>query len=509
MPNIAVSQADATAHFDRWLMPDRKAQFLRDAFKLFSSSAILMRHDGGYTAAGARMIASLTLVGVVLAEALRNTDADGRLWVRVTANAGNWDVLFYKAKTAQAGDKVAEAINVAASATGSVVQGNSSGITGSITLGASIAAIANDTYSIQCWPGFNAQDRGVFDQKQLEDGEMLDASLDFNASVAASLSDMITAAAALTESDPWNRLTGRIWKIPRSLNFLNKEVRNNNDAIEVTVDGIMERLRQNWKDNTTEQKVSPTTLAASAVTYESTNLGVGVLTVGAIGENFEPGLVQLTCAEDDNPSAPRFTVTFTPDDGTGDLIGQQKLTLFKVWDDPEIPIQLSLVPTFAKSGDGGNVNLAVVADLSSISGMTAANSDDGVLYWKVRQSGAAFIFEFYSDSSRTKKVAQSPAVAAATVFTATPQNFSGLSISWKSGSAPVDLAVGSVDIQPFKKGSSGTPPDQMRFSVTRSAKGRIQEAMRENHAWKLWGEAGPTFADTFIDKGGAFFDVTQ
>src|SRR5687767_12757783 len=130
MPNPQVSLATATAHFDRWLQADRKAAQVYDLLELYRQDKVFVRQDGGYSSTGVRLLTEWALAGVVLSENGRNGDADGRLWVRIAANGPNWDVILYKAKTAQAADKVAEALNVAAGATGTLVAANASGITG-------------------------------------------------------------------------------------------------------------------------------------------------------------------------------------------------------------------------------------------------------------------------------------------------------------------------------------------------------------------------------------------
>ena len=55
--------------------------------------------------------------------------------------------------------------------------------------------------------------------------------------------------------------------------------------------------------------------------------------------------------------------------------------------------------------------------------------------------------------------AKSPAVAAGAPFTATQQNRSGLSISWRAGSSPTNASTGDLDMNPLKKGSSTVPPE--------------------------------------------------
>jgi len=503
MPNAAVSQATATAHFDRWLQADRKALQLFDLLELYRTSKVYVRQDGGLTSTGVRQITEWNLTGIKLSESGRNTDADGRLWARIAANGGNWDILLYKAKTAQAGDKVAEALNVAAGATFTLVAANSSGIGGTARLGASPAAIAADTYAIQCYLGWNEADRQLLDGTQQEDGEILAAHQIVNALIVRALEGLLRSLNQLNQGAAHLKQMARIWQIPHNIGFLDKRTSVDDDVVSVLVDGAFERLRQNWKDNTTVQKVPETTLSPSAVTEANPSGGDVAVVVGTIGENIEPGRVQAVVVEDELPNQ-RYEITFTPDDGTGPITGRNRLTVGKVWDDPDIPIQLTVTNAFTKNW--ADTQIAPIGDLAGVTGATRDNSDDGKWYGKVVQSGSNWIYEFYSDSNRTKLVAKSPAVAAGAAFTATQQNRSALTISWKAGSAPTNGSTGDFDMNPVKKGNSTTPPDQFTFTISRTAKGRIQDAAREFHAWKLHQAASPTFADTLIDKNGRFID---
>lgn len=504
MADLGVSQATATAHFDRWLQADRKALQLQDLVNLFTTSKAYVRQDGGYTTAGARMLTEFDLSGIKLGDNGRNTDADGRLWVRITANGGNWDVALYKAKTAQAADKVAEFTNVAAGATGTFAAANSSGITGTAKLGSSVAAIAADTYSIQVFLGWAEYDRQVFAGTQQEDGELLAVHSARNVAIGRAIAGLVSGLNRLNEGPEHLKQMARIWQVPPDIGFLDKRVENNDDVISTLINGAFELMRINWNDNTTVQKVPVTTLAAGARSYANPSGGVVVATPGTVGPNLEPGLVQAVVVEDELPNQ-RYRVTFTPSDGTGPIIGRGLLTVGKVWDDPDLPVQLTVVNTYAKTGDGSNLHLAAASSFSFVN-PTRDNTDDGLLYWKVVSSGSNWIIEFYSDSNRTKKVAQSPATAASGAFSATQQNRSGLTVSGTVGSAPVNGTTGTIDMQPVKKGNSTTAADQFYFSITRSAKGKIQEATREFHGWKLNQGSSPTFADTFIEKGSAFID---
>ncbi|HVY62228.1 MAG TPA: hypothetical protein VHF22_11280, partial [Planctomycetota bacterium] len=76
----------------------------------------------------------------------------------------------------------------------------------------------------------------------------------------------------------------------------------------------------------------------------------------------------------------------------------------------------------------------------------------------------------------------------------------------KAGSAPADGDTWSVDTHPHKKGTSATSPDQFTVTVTQSAKGKIQDAMRRYHGGRLHSTGSPTFPDAFLFKGSQLID---
>lgn len=506
MPNAAVTQANATLAFERQIMADRKATMIEDVLNLFTKNTAYLRQDGGYGAGGVRMLTAWSIAGVKIADGVRNLDASGSLWVRVTANAGNWDIHVYKA--VGAASEVMTATNVAAGAVATLAQANSSGLSASCTLSASVmAAIAADTYRLQVYLGFPEYDRQIFDGSQQEDGRIQGEQSNINASVGASLGSLLTTLNRSAETTNYLLQIGRIWALPGNLDYLDKTPTNNEDVVTVTVDGVLPRENQNWADNNSggalPQSVLQQTFSASGVTYASGNVGQGVLTVGAVGANIKAGRVDLVCSQDTLPSQ-RFSVTFTPTDGTSPIVGANLLTVGASWTDPEIPVTLSLVPTYTTTGS--TLNIATVANITAITGVTSDFSNAGILYGKVVQSGSGFIYQFYADSGYTLLVAQSPIVAAATAFMATEQNHSGITVGWKSGSAPVDQYTFNVNIQPFTKGSSTVIADSMNFTISQTAAGRIQDMMRRYHDYKFAQSASPTFPDSLLDKGGAFLD---
>ena len=507
MPDYAVSQTVASAQFDRFLQPARMGSILEEMSNLFLRNTAFVRQDGGYTTAGVRMLTAWTLTGVNMSDAGRNVTDGGRLWIRITANAANWDIHVYKATGAAS--EVATATNVAAGAVATLAAANSSGLTGSVTLAATIAALAADTYSLQVFLGYPEMVRQIFNGVHQEDGACATALLAEIARMGADLDGMSLRAAGLARTVNMMKQLGRIWVIPAErIQFLTKQATPDAGTITVTVDGAFERFRQNWKDNATIQKVPVTTIAAAAAAYAATNLGTSAATLGTPGPNLEPGTIQGVCTKSGPGDETEFEITFTPTDGTGPIVGRNKLTVGKSWDDADIPVQISLAFGYTKTNDADHTDVAAATSITGITGLTADNSDDGKLYGYVAASGASWIYKFYSASARTAAtlVAQSPAIATAAAFTATSMNGSGVQVGWVAGSGPIDADVFEIDQDPHKAGTSTTPPDQFTIAITRSALGWVQDLARRYYGWKFHAAAAPTFADTFGQRGALVMD---
>lgn len=505
MPDYAVSQTVASAHFDRLLQPDRKAALIEDVLDLFESTAPRVRQDGGLVA-GVRMITAWVISGVNLSDLSKNTDASGRLWVRVTANGGNWDIHVYKALSAAS--EVMTATNVAAGAAATLAEANSSGMSGTCLLGSNAATIAADTYSLQLFLGFAEMDRQIYNGVHQEDGELLAAQQALNTQIVRALDGLLTACNRSPESASFRKQMGRLWYVDPALPYKSEATEIDEGAVTVTPDSALERLRQNWAANTTVQKVAVTTIAAGSASYAGSNSGASTATLGSPGPNLEPGTVQAVCVVE-GPSFDdiAFDVSFVPTDGKGAIRAKNRLTVSKTWDDPNIPISISLRPTYLLSGDDGDgTDVAAASSITAMTGLDADNSDDGKLYGLVSGTSGAWVYKFYSDSSRSLLVAQATAVAANAAFQATSRNKSGVTVGWVAGSAPADGDTFAIDMQPHKKGTSTTAPDSFTIAITRSALGRIQDTARRYHGWKYHQASSPTFADTFLARGSLFLD---
>ncbi len=491
MPNPAISQTEADRLFDRVLHALRKAEAVRELKERFESSDAKVIEWGDVN----DNTTTWDLSGVELGV---NTDAAGRIFVRVTG-AGPFTVKGYKATGGGGSDEMFTGSG-AADATVTLTAANSSGISGSVVLGSSPTADTSDNHKLRVLPGFDEHDRHVFDGAEDEDGKLRSAHQTFNESVVNSLQSLEDQAVALLESELAQDFISRVIKAA-SEDTLSKVINVDDDVVTLSVTGVVEDLREAMEDNTTEQKVAVTTLAAGSVTYDSGNSGAGTLTIGAVNPNLVPGTVTVKCSNESIPE--RFTVSFRPDQAFADKItGQQDLVVGKGWIDPDLNISLTLNRTYDKnSTDGSNLEVAAVADITGVTGLSLDESDDGVLYGKIVANGSNWDVEFYKASGRTTAdlVAKATNVATGAVFTATQQNRSGLSIGWKVGSGPTNGNTFELDTNPFKV---GPPADVMTFAITRSAKGEIQDAWREHMGWYLHQGASPTIPDTLLQRGG-------
>ena len=144
MADLSKTQAEWTRFIAREfgslvMAPIRHLRELEDIFTLERVQVVNL----GDRASATPHITALTFTGF---DAATNPASDGRLYVRFVANGGNWDVTFYTA--AAASGSVAWAQNIAASGTASLVALNSSGLTGSITLGATIVGDITDLHQV-------------------------------------------------------------------------------------------------------------------------------------------------------------------------------------------------------------------------------------------------------------------------------------------------------------------------------------------------------------------------
>lgn len=498
MPNPGRTQAEFTRLLTRLFHGLRKAAILDEVLTRFQGSDTLLEITG--EPGGAAALSSMTLAGVDIGS---NTYADGRLFVKFTANASNWDISL--SKSLADADPVATATNVADDTDDvALAEANSSGITGTVNFGTGYAS-ADDEIQIRLFPALPAMDRIIYDDTEDEDGALRAEQAALNANIVQTLRSLRDRAAASVRAPAMLDYVARVIKSGES-GALQPATTTDDGAVTLSVTGLLEALREAMDDNTTEQNLSPTTLAAGSVSYDAGNTGLGTLAVGSIGANFEPGLVTLACVDERMP-AERFRVTFRPDDSFAPRIqGANDLTIGKEWNDPRIPISLTLSRTYDKnSTDGSHAIFPNPAStVPSVTGITTSNSDDGTLFLKTTANGSNWDIEFFRSSGRTSAdlVAKATNIAASAAFTATQRNRSGLTVGWTLGGTVSASSAVELDANPWKV---GPPADVLSFAVTRSALGVAQDAWRKFVGWRLHQGGSVTFTDNAFQRGGPVF----
>lgn len=425
-------------------------------------------------------VASLTLSGV---DGGNNTSKAGELWIRIAANGGNWDVHIYKA--AGASGEVASVTNVAASGTAALVAQNSSGLSGSLTMAGSVAAVANDLYKVLVVVDYPARLPKVWTQEDAIEEDKLSreiATALYSELAALDLAKIDACRKAITRfmlrspsppgSNGPNLLArGNVFNRVNETS-LSAETATTDGSGNVTRrrSGIFPIMAKNMEDETDggEQDVVRRVVAASAGVFDSTNDGLGTVASTTPTEKCPIGEWRYECeqgADTGQLGSESFRWNFVATDGSGISLSGSGLRVERDYTPPRGMSTLRLRRTYTKTGDGSNLNLAAVTT-GLFSGETNANTDSGVLYWKIVANGSNWDVEFYKDSSRTSLVAKATNVATGAALQATAQNASGLTVTWTVGSAPVASTTGTVDCNAFYTKNANNVPDKFRVTTS-------------------------------------------
>jgi len=428
-----------------------------------------------------------------------NTDANGEIFIRVTG-AGPYTVKGYTAAGASG-----EVFAAAAGAVGDTVAisaSSSSGITGTVKLGATVTAETDDVHKIRCFVDYLIRDVQVFNGDETYDATLREAVIASNAAVASLLKDAEAQLVTVVKTCLTDYVAARINAASKVA--LDKGTDVQDGAVSLVIQGILEELRLAMIDNTTPQTVIQAVIAAGAVAFASGNTGLGSMVTPTMLEKAIPGLLTWRCT-DETLGAEKFTATHRrSDDGT--LIeSKNALYVGKEWKDPDIGVASAiLLRTLTKTGDGSNLYLSALSSGWSISGESTANTNSGVLYWSVtNNTGAYWDISFYKSSARlaTDLVAKATAIVNGASFTASAQRRSGLTISGVAGST-MAAATGTLLLNCFK---SGPPADTFTSTITRTSSGEIQkflaELLPEELDWYLKGDSSATLPDSLMTRG--------
>ncbi len=494
------------------LAPAREARESYDKFTRERVQIVPLNLNGNITA--------LTLTGV---DAGNNTSKAGELWARFTANGGDWDVSLYKAAGAGGGDEVASVTALADGGTSALTEENGSGLGGSITLGAAVVAVANDLYKLLVVVDYPARLPKVWTQVDAIEEDKL--SREIATALYAEL-----AALDLAKIDACRRAATRFMlrspsppgsNGPNLLargNVFNRVNETSLSAEVETVDGsgnvtrrrsgIFPTITKNMEDETDggEQDVVRRVVAASAGAFDAANDGLGTVASTTPMEKCPIGEWRFECeagANTVNLGSESFRWTFVATDGSGISLSGSGLRVGRDDTPPRGMSTLRLRRTYSKTGDGSNLNLAAVTT-GLFSGETNANTDSGVLYWKIVANGSNWDVEFYKDSSRTALVAKATNVATGAALQATAQNASGLTVTWTVGSAPVATTTGTVDCNAFQTKNSSNVPDKFRVTTSiTGTPGLIQTILAEEFDAQLNSDASgsETIQDDWAKQG--------
>jgi len=431
---------------------------------------------------------ALTLDGV---EYGTNTSEAGGLFVRLVANASNWDIHLYTA--AGASGEVATATNVAASATGSLVAANSSGLTGTVTLGATIAGEIDDKHQLLILADYKLETLKLWPSDGTTDDDT--ASRSAASRLLSRLSSLYGQMQSAIQSglSEW-ALSAADNPIARGNDFLSTaETSLLSDTEQKDASGNVTRLRRGFfevqrssqEDETTgsEQDIIERVIAASAGSFDSNNDGLGTLASHTPEGHCPVGKWRFECVRgvgNSGGGTEEFRGTFTSaaNDETFSFTNLRVKQSFK---GPRGFGAVTLLRTLSKTGDGSNVNLAAVSTIST-SGEDETNTDGGVLYWKVTAAGSTNDISFYKSSNRATGdlVAKlSGAADAATTQVAAAQNGSGLTITLDVGSNPVLDTEGTLDLNFFHIQNAANVPDKFEVDTTLTSEGKTSRVLAE------------------------------
>jgi hypothetical protein len=516
MADPGLSQANWNLRWERAGIIVALWKSARELRKRVSEEVCRSYNDNDFEA---NFASDVTLVG---ADVGVNTSAEGYLYVRLVANGGDWDVEFYKAAGGGGSDLMAKATAVADGAVATLAEQNSSGLTGSVTLDASVVAEADDVHKLKVFNDFKLQVDNHFDKDIERDGEMEQVMLRTLDRVE-SLARSAEGAAVDAFSEMLRLQLGPACK-SGSTSDLTKSPTTDDGAVSVAFSGLLEDLRLGMKNNTSggavPQEVVKAVLSVGTTTYESGNIGTGTTTPPAtVYEHQEGGTWSFTCSSA-TIGAQEFTAKFAPSDASrAHLVYESpiKLRVKKEWRDagisaggdaPRIGIKSLTVDYVRTITNTTGTPFSVTATDWSETGESADNTDSGVLYLEVEANGANWDISFYSDSNKPSSalVAKATGIASSASFTAAERNRSGLTVTGKMASSPAAGNDATVDLNVFDTdGRTDGDPDRFEIAITETSIGKGQIFFAEAYQYYANSDTsgGETVDEDYWQRGGS------
>lgn len=477
MTDLGKTQAEWTRFLGRefaglLLAPMRELRELADKFTRERTQIINI----GDRASATPHIAALTLAGIDYGN---NTTTEGRLYVRFVANASNWDVYILKATGGGSGDRIAWCENLAASGTAALVALNDSGVSGSLTLGATIAADATDLHQLLVMVDYPARlpkvltQDGTVEDDAFSRRDIAAAYASAAAKIRSAKEDIKRAVNLVMLASQGNpKARGNAFAGTSFTVFASDGVSEDGDGnVSRTRSGLAYYLADAMADETTggEQDVTRRVLSAGAGAFDGGNDGQGTAASHTPRENALPGVWVFEC-DDDTLGSERFSYEFTADDSEIIERGSVGPTVGQPWEGPRGFGPLTVLRTLTKTNDGSNLRFAATSGCV-VTGANASNTNDGDIYASLVANASNWDVSFYKAESRHSStlVAKATNVAASAVFTATPQGQSGLTIAWTLGGTVSAVSNITLSLNPFKVSNAGGTRDKFTVTVTLAA----------------------------------------
>lgn len=503
MSNLALGQTVWNKTFRRfgWILSNVKK--LRDLERFYDGSRLRTQvFEINDTLAST---SAWTLAGVVIGT---NTNEDGQLFVRITdesPGAGQATVNLYKTTGGGGGDLVATG-SAANGAVATLTASNSSGLTGTVTIGTVGASESNDLHRLLVFPDAFVRSRSIFDGTSQEDGANK-ASIDSACSATRSqISSAIVSWTAMAQTflrSEWARIMKSSQDTTQTVV---KDTREDEGAITSRFAGLLEDGRANMADETTPaaQTLLKRTVTPGSASFHASNTGTGTMATPTMEEWAGDGLIRLSCFNSDTiPET--FTVSQIIDATGKSIVAAKKLTLGRVYADPTIGIRAMTLLRAWTFPTGSTNDVSLTQADWSLSGETADFTNDGIIYLKVTGSTGAWVITGYSSSTYDSAYAvfTSAAGAAGATVVLSASNGSGITGTGEIGSAPTTGNTASINLKFFKTARSADgKADEVTVDVVVTRGGEFQERLVELFGYALNSAAsGETIDDSYVSAG--------
>lgn len=438
-----------------------------------------------------------------------DTDNAAKVYVKIVANGGNWDIELHKNSTRT--NLVSKATNVANGATGTLVAQTGFKLAGTVKL---VTGAADSTIDLQLVWDHRREAEFTFPNQSTDENEKGlkdDLTGHWNSAVMRPLE--------LLHPNGWKVGVDRFWwrdYVPDLMKLSTAERQEGLVVPEYTDDttgrtlkrvkGILEKFNQAMKDNTVAITIQRNIITVGTVVASPNNVGTLAIAslVTATREHLLTGTGVVECTDETIGSEVfrlQHVITDELNDGipTKVMVAAITVKITKVLEDYLIGIKIT--PTRAavvETGDDGNM-----LSVHSISGETSTNMDNGKIYIKVTRNAGAPIWLIEAFKAASQQVGDkigeqtTDGTVGSVVLTLT-----GLGLTWTftfdKAAANIKLPVATntdsdiiLDIKVCKKG------DRWEIPITNDEKGLYQMDTARNYHTSFNSSGAPNVDDNF------------